>query len=174
MSTSPERGQVEAAAAALAGGLYTEPALAAAAALLADLYAAGARHGVAPTRWGGVTHLPQACVMVTGYRDTVPHTGQAAAVLLERLVEQLRGRGIDTARHALRVPVPVVAPGELRRLAVTITLDAGWCLVWDVEGSSAVATVVAPHDAAGAAAVAEAVLAVARGQRPNPLPGGEW
>ncbi|MQA14681.1 MAG: hypothetical protein GEV09_11055 [Pseudonocardiaceae bacterium] len=162
-----ERREVEQAAAGLAG-LYTEPVLDQAAALLADLYAAGDRHGVAPSEWGGVTHLPQACVMVAHprYRDTAPQTGEQAAALLDELAAALTARGVPATRDGLQV---TLARDCAAGLSITIVHRSGWALISGAAHSGPVITIYATHDADGAAAVADAVIAVARGQRLDPL-----
>lgn len=168
--------QIERAAAGLAD-VYTAPALAAATELLTDLYAAGARHGIREQDWHAVAGLASSCVCVVAgrYRDGRPRTGDAAVALLEQLTDALTGHGVATSLSGLLVPLPRV-PASPRwgrhgdaRLAVTISIDSGWCLLLDVDGPSPVIAVAAPHDAPGAAAVARCALAISDGEAPDPF-----
>lgn len=177
--TSPtrERELVIAAAGRLVG-VYTEPALDAAAGVLADVHAAGARHGIDPTVWAHTGNMPMACLLAvtSGYRSSIPQTSDEAVALLDEVAEALAGCGVPASRDVLRVMLPDIpggsptsGPAGARVVAVTITIDAGWALVAVRDGLSPVVSVAAPHDVAGAQAVARTALAIAAGDAPDPF-----
>jgi hypothetical protein len=174
MALNPAREAVEKAALHLRS-LYTEPALNAAAALLADLYAAGVKHGISSLDWDAVTSLPDACLSVTRYQDSIPKTSANAVTLLDQLVDAFRVKGIDARRDVLNVLVPRHArspkwgPAGTLSLAVTLNIDHGWGFVLAPARTSPVISVIGPHDVAGAEAVAELAWQIVTSVRPNPF-----
>jgi hypothetical protein len=157
------------------GCLYTEPALDAAAALLADLLTAGINNGISPLEWDHVTSLPEACLSVTRYHDSIPQTPDGAVALLDQLVDAFHAKGIDAHRNVLYVVVPrhprspKWGPAGTLSLAVTLNVDHGWGLVLTPARWSPVISVIGPHDDTGVEAVAELAHQVVTSVRPDPF-----
>ncbi|GAA2779174.1 hypothetical protein [Crossiella cryophila] len=161
--------------------LFTRLALERATALLDDLYAVGQSYDVQPSRWDMVTDLAGASLSVTcsQYRASIPQTAEAAAALLDAVAESLREHGVATRRTELLVPLPrrENSPHWGRtgqaRLALSMTIDSGWQLVLELPnvwpGAWPEITVAAPHDEAGARAVAELALEILAGRHADPF-----
>lgn len=161
--------------------LYTEPVLDAAAALLADVWAAAEKHGVRPAEFD----VAFRCLETTArrHRGGNPQTVEEARALLAVLVEEFAELGVtvtfkdETGSVVLeRGPeTPTWGydwPGEIPpALSVTACigeLDGGWNLALDRRGTLMV-DVAASCDRAGAAAVARLAIECNAGRRGNPF-----
>ncbi|MEU5164307.1 hypothetical protein AB0G74_32465 [Streptomyces sp. NPDC020875] len=185
MSTDPETtaaayAAVEKAATGLRE-LYAPSVLGEAAALLADLWAAGGRHGVGPGEWGWAADLAAGALSVIARRYTdapdPERTGDQVFALRRDLIEALTSTGTGlSARPGLRTMTVVDRlPGTPRgglngdaSLVVGIYANSGWDISMNAHGA-AVVSVAAPASTAGAAEVAAIVRAVARGELGNPF-----
>lgn len=161
-------------------GLYTAPMQAAAARLLVDMEATGARHGITPDAWSLAADLPGACVdvMADHYRgedqvqaELVRQGYQTAAALAVHLVDLLHERlagelGVTSTHRPGTYSVTFsVARGRFRR-GVRAGSD-GWH--YDTDGPGPVSFIYAPFTPEGAAAVADVVAEIVAGTRPDPL-----
>lgn len=159
-------------------GLYTEPALTAAARLLVDLERTGEQHGITPDDFSAVTDLPGACLDVTaGAMSGVDQVHQLAteqgypspAALAAHLVDVLHARLADEL-DVLSVHRPgtyslTFTCGRYRR-GVRAGAD-GWH--YDTDGPGRVDHVYAPYTEEGARAVADVMAEIVTGTRPDPL-----
>ncbi|MFE7442371.1 hypothetical protein ACFU7X_18190 [Streptomyces chartreusis] len=152
-----------------------------AAALLADLWAAGEKHGVPPKEWGWAVNLASGALEVISSRYTQTpdpeRTNEQVFALQRDLIEALTSTEIGlTARLGSRAMVIVDRLPETPRggfhgdanLAVGLYTNGGWDISMDADGAS-VLSIVAPATKAGASQVAEIVRAVARGEHGNPF-----
>lgn len=160
-------------------GVYTTPAIEAAAALLVDLHTAGARHGITPEEWGWVTNLAGACIDVTAdqlhgekhVQHQVAAAGaDSAAGYAVHLVDLLHAhltdvRGVENTHRPGPYGITFTTCGRKRR-TVQCAAD-GWHYM--VEGGGPVASVFAPYDEQGAIAVADVVADLVAGVLPDPL-----
>jgi len=162
--------------------LYTAPVLDGAVALLADLWAAGERHGVHPDQ----LDVAYACLEAIRprWRTGFPQTVEEALALLRVLVEEFATLGVtaqldtDLARVLLpRGPStptwgydhPADPPAPQLAVGVAIgELDGGWDLGLNLRGTRMV-DVAALCDRAGAAAVARLAIEVNAGRRGSNL-----
>jgi hypothetical protein len=162
--------------------LYTAPVLDTAAALLADLWAAGERCGVRSE------HLNVAYVCLEAirlqWRTGTPQTVEEVHTLLRGLVEEFATRGV-TARFDTELGWVVIPRGPATPtwgydrsyeqppcLAVTVPIgwtDGGWYLTLDLRGARVI-DIAAPCDGA-AAAVAQLAIEINAGRCGNPFRG---
>jgi hypothetical protein len=157
--------------------LYTAPVLDAAAALLADVWAAAEKHDVRPAD----LDVAFRCLEATTRRQRggIPQTVEEAQALLRVLVEEFAEVGVTaTFRPDSGAVVLARGPGTPTwgydrpgdtppALSVTVCvgeLDGGWNLALDRRGTRMV-DVAAPCDRAGAAAVARLAIEVNAGRR---------
>jgi hypothetical protein len=156
---------------------YTEPAIRRAAALLADMYAAGESYGVTPDRWGWVANLPAAAIDVIKPRqDEIPQTPAAAVEQLDQVVAALRSiladdpeRARRVERDVLRVRVPRsdATPWARHDLAISLDRVSGWVFLLYVDGPASVVGATGPFGKDGAAAIAELAIDVVNGLHGN-------
>ncbi|KAA2244134.1 hypothetical protein F0L68_41340 [Solihabitans fulvus] len=161
--------------------LYTATVLDRAAALLADVWAAGERHGVRPDGWDVAFRCLEA--ITPTWRTGIPQTVRDAQSLLEVLVEEFAALGVtatlDAGQGLVLIPRGPSTPTwgydrdyeQPPQLAVTVAigdLDGGWDLALNLKRSVMVG-IAAPCDRAGAAAVAQLVIECNAGRRGNPF-----
>lgn len=154
------------------GSLYVPIVLAETAELLTDLWAAGARRGVAPADWASVIDLAVVArnVVTKKYgRFSDPEGTMAKAVSLQgHLITALEEVGL-TAR--ISGPVIVDRGPDTPRggfhgdadIEVHIYVDGGWAFAL-AEYGAPVAPIVAPASEAGASQVADIIRAFVRGE----------
>jgi hypothetical protein len=165
--------------------LYAPSVLDQAGALLADLWAAGGRHGVEPKEWGGAADLASGALEVVANRysrapDPV-RTPEQTTALCQDLVTALTSAEIgltvrpNPRKHwAIVERLPETPRGGRdgdASLLVGIYSNAGWDITMNADGAPVVsiAAPAAPATTAGAAEVAAIVRAVARGELGNPF-----
>ncbi|MEW1551289.1 hypothetical protein [Streptomyces tsukubensis] len=161
--------------------LYAPSVLDEAAALLADLWAAGGRHGVGRSEWGWAVDLASGALSVIARRYTdapdPERTGDQVLALRRDLVEALNSpeTGLSARPGSRTMTVvdrlPATPRGGLHgdaSLVVGIYANGGWDISMNAHGATVV-TIAAPATTAGAAEVAALVRAVARGERGNPF-----
>ena len=172
--TAPHK-EVVAASRRTSGILYTAPALREAAALLADLYAAGEGHGVRAGDWAAQgADLPGLALNAVtarhrrGYAALSPHRVEE---LYRRMERELAKAGIaPEGRYKGRVLLPRFARtppwGWSGEAALTVGFSGGdgWTLQLAQERTPVI-DVVAPAEAA----VAELVAEILTGGREDPL-----
>ncbi|MFF3256487.1 hypothetical protein ACFYWP_37150 [Actinacidiphila glaucinigra] len=152
-----------------------------AASLLADMWAAGERHGVSPKDWAWAVSLPNASLEVIASRYiNAPESNRSidqVLTLLRDLTEALTSPEIGlTARLGPRASVVVGRLPETPRggyhgdadLVVGLYTDGGWDLSFD-HPMAGIVRIAAPASKAGAHEVAAIVRAVARGELGNPF-----
>lgn len=153
-----------------------------AAALLADMWAAGAKYGVERKEWDWAVDLASGALEVIASRyNHAPdpeRTGDQVVALHRDLVEALTSTEIGlSVRKQPRLNMVVVERlpetprGGLQGdadLVVRICSNGGWDLSMNADGA-AVVSIAAPATKAGASQVAEIVRAVARGEHGNPF-----
>ncbi|MFJ9412518.1 hypothetical protein [Streptomyces sp. NPDC101393] len=161
--------------------LYVPSVLEHAAALLTDLWAAGERHGVAPSEWGWAADLAGGALDVVTRRYERPETertSEQTTALCQDLVAALTSdeiglsvlpgtrknvaiveRGPDTPRGGFR--------GDAN-LMVGIYSNGGWDISMNADGAT-VLSIAAPATTDGAAEVAALVRAVVHGELGNPF-----
>jgi hypothetical protein len=160
-------------------GLYTAPAVDAAARLLVAMEAAGDAHGITRDAWSGVTDLPGACLDVTADKFRgVDHVHQVAteqgypnaASLAIHLVDVLERELVDVrAVPGVHRPGPYgVTFSTCGRMRRSIKCGAdGWH--YDCDGPGRIEHVYAPHTEEGARAVAELIAGLVAGTTIDPL-----
>lgn len=161
--------------------LYTAPVLGAAAALLADVWAAGERHGVRPDGWDVAFRCLEA--IEPRWRTGRPQTVPEAQALLEVLVAEFAVLGVaatlDTEQGLVLIPRGPSTPTwgydpayeQVPQLAVTVAigdLDGGWNLALNRRWTVMIG-IAAPCDRAGAGAVAQLAVEINEGRRGNPF-----
>ncbi|ASR39994.1 hypothetical protein BAY61_32455 (plasmid) [Prauserella marina] len=182
------RPQIERAARQDLSQLYTEPLLADAANLLADLYAAGRSHGIEPDRWDLEPESdPLASAVLQAYRLDYqyqdlnrPDSVDACRVLLLRLHDERSALGdrhdaFDAELDAIVLPRTATTPpfgsdGQAR-LAISIVLegrDTHWALILD-RVPSPVVGIAAGFGATDLPAVADLADQVNHGHHGNPF-----
>ena len=158
--------------------LYTAPVLDAAAALLADVWSAAAKHGVRSAD----LDVAYKCLEVVAkqQRGTIPQSEWDAEELLAELVKEFTNLGVtatlDGETGLVLIPRgPGTPPWSnvqgLCSLGVTMISEdtlGGWHLGLDSPGTYLVG-VAASHDRAGAAAVAQLAVELNAGRRGNPF-----
>jgi hypothetical protein len=154
---------------------YTEDAIRKAAALLADLYEVGERHGVPRGGWDLVTGLPSAALeVVNPWKDEIPQTNAAGVEQLDQVVAALRSILVDepdrarrverdVIRARVRVPRTDATPWARHDLAITLNRDNGWNFELYTDRSTVIG-VTGPFGKDGAASVAELAVDVVAGR----------
>jgi len=114
-----------------------------AAALYADMLAAGELRDVAASDWGSVTDLPSACLSVVGTverrrwrrRDALDETGRWLGAVAACLTELGARPAVDSRPSSGAVTIarepdtPRLGPGKpVRRVALILYADDGWTL----------------------------------------------
>ncbi|MEU2076609.1 hypothetical protein [Streptomyces sp. NPDC013489] len=164
--------------------LYTPIVLEQAAALLTEMWAAGERHGVAPSEWGWVADLAGATIDAVSRpydgRPATERTLEEIVALHRHLIGALTSTEIGlTARLGLHGASVIVDRGPRTPrggfhgdadVEARIYSDGGWHLTFAADGSSVI-SVAAPDSEAGAAQVAEIVRAFVNGELGNPFRG---
>ncbi|SEG53931.1 hypothetical protein SAMN04489712_106126 [Thermomonospora echinospora] len=172
--TGPDK-EVAAASRTSSTTVYTVPALDEAAALLADLYAAGDGHGILPDDWAGPgADLPGIALRVVAARYRRAHSRRSAReveAMYKRMKAALSETGVTPVGvHKGRIVLPrldTTPPwGWSGEAALTVGFypGDGWTLEL-AQARTPVIDVVAPTEAAVAALVAD----ILTGRRSDPL-----
>lgn len=161
--------------------LYVPSVLDQAAALLADLWASGGRHGVERKEWDWAVNLAGGALEVIASRYTrtpdPERAGEQVFALRQDLIAALTSAEIGlSARPGPQTMTVVDRLPETPRggyhgdadLVVGIYANGGWDISFHAEGATVV-SIAAPATKAGAGEVAALVRAVARGELGNPL-----
>jgi len=164
--------QVAAAARAQPATVYADAVLREAAALLADLYAAGDGHGIGPGDWDGLgADLPGLALRAVAGRHRRARSASRVRAGRERMAEALAAAGIaPVGVYQGRLVLPRLAAtppwGWSGEAALTVGCyagDGGWTLELAQERTPVI-DVVAPSETA----VAELVADVLTGRRADP------
>jgi hypothetical protein len=164
-------------------GVYTEPILGSAAAMLDDMFDAAERYGVHRDRWGDVTNLPMACVMlasqIPGRGPTIEDAAELGLSDVKSLARQLvayLADKLDTMSVAARDRGPygvVFDSPHGGRLAVSLG-ERGWEIAPDTTDARPLVNVYAPYTREGAEGVAQAVADIVAGRAPHPFDERVW
>lgn len=155
--------------------LYSEPALTRAAALLADMWDAGERHGVPRAKWSWVSDLGSSVLDVIDFGEP-PQTGEEAKRLIDAeyaaLVDRLDATAVvrrDLFSISLDPPTTGIAPTRSTyfpahsRVTLMLDREVGWGVCIPAATGSRHIRIAAPFDDATAAAVADIVVKVNAG-----------